>query len=48
VIFACDDPATMQRLVRRREAVLSPLQVRRFVEALAAIHGRPTTVAAKG
>jgi len=33
-IFACDDPATMQRLVQRRRSALSPLQVRRFEEAL--------------
>jgi putative zinc finger/helix-turn-helix YgiT family protein len=39
-IFTCDDPATMQRLVERRKSVLSPLQVRRFEEALARLEPR--------
>jgi putative zinc finger/helix-turn-helix YgiT family protein len=37
VIFACDEPATMRRLVDRRKALLPPLQVRRFEQALARI-----------
>ncbi len=37
-IFACDDPATMHRLVQRRSALLSGLQIRRFEQALAGIH----------
>jgi putative zinc finger/helix-turn-helix YgiT family protein len=40
VIFACDEPATMRRLVDRRKALLSPLQVRRFEQALARINPR--------
>jgi putative zinc finger/helix-turn-helix YgiT family protein len=39
-IFACDDPATMVRLVQRHPEVLSPLQKKRFEEALARLTSR--------
>jgi DNA-binding XRE family transcriptional regulator len=41
-IFACDDPATMERLVQRRKSALSPLQVRRFEQALTRIKSDPS------
>lgn len=34
MIFACEDSGTMERLVNRRKDVLSPLQLRRFEEAI--------------
>lgn len=47
MIFACADPATMERLVNRRRDRLSPLQYRRFAEALLKLNTeRLTTTAA--
>lgn len=43
-IFACDDPSTMERHVHRRRGELSPLQIKRFQEAIAKV--RSTRAAA--
>jgi putative zinc finger/helix-turn-helix YgiT family protein len=42
MIFACENPATMERLVNRRRDRLSALQYKRFIDAMA----RLATIAA--